>query len=71
MQGGDHLWLNEGWSIFATRTAQYFPKTAWGSMGVRCSTSMGDGRLDLFVTACNPAMWVNILPVTGRPRVEG
>jgi enediyne biosynthesis protein E4 len=60
MQGGSHLWLNEGGKHFRDATAEYFPKTPWGAMGVKVFDFDGDGRLDLFVTSMHPDMWVNI-----------
>ena len=62
MQGGDHLWLNEGGKRFRDATAKYFPKAPWGSMGAKVFDFDGDGRLDIFVTSMHPDMWVNIAP---------
>ncbi len=62
MQGGDHLWLNEGGKRFRDATAKYFPKAPWGSMGAKVFDFDGDGRLDMFVTSMHPDMWVNIAP---------
>ena len=62
MQGGDHLWLNEGGKRFRDATARYFPKSAWGSMGLKVFDFDGDGQLDIFVTSMHPDMWVNIRP---------
>ncbi|MGI0148056.1 MAG: FG-GAP repeat domain-containing protein, partial [Thermoplasmata archaeon] len=62
MQGGDHLWLNEGGKHFHDATEHYFPKIPWGSMGVKVFDFDGDGQLDIFVTSMHPDMWVNIPP---------
>ena len=62
MQGGDHLWLNEGGKHFRDATAKYFPRRPWGSMGVKAFDFDGDGQLDIFVTSMHPDMWVNIAP---------
>jgi enediyne biosynthesis protein E4 len=62
MQGGDHLWLNVEGKRFRDATSKYFPKTPWGSMGVKSFDFDGDGRMDIFVTSMHPDMWVNIAP---------
>src|SRR4051812_5889756 len=62
MQGGDHVWLNDSGERFRDATARYFPKTSWGSMGVKSFDFNGDGRQDLFVTSMHPDMWVNVKP---------
>jgi len=69
MQGGDHLWLNEGGKHFRDATAKYFPKTPWGSMGAKVFDFDGDGQLDIIVTSMHPDMWVNIPP--GEWAAEG
>ncbi len=60
MQGGSHLWINEGGKHFRDATAEYFPRTPWGAMGVKVFDFDGDGRLDLFTTSMHPDMWVDI-----------
>lgn len=62
MQGGDHLWLNVGGKHFRDATSKYFPKTPWGSMGVKSFDFDGNGQMDIFVTSMHPDMWVNIAP---------
>jgi hypothetical protein len=62
MQGGDHLWLNESGKHFRDATSKYFPKTPWGSMGVKAFDFDGNGAVDIFVTSMHPDMWVNIPP---------
>jgi len=60
MQGKNHLWLNDGGKRFHDASAQFFPKTPYGAMGVKSFDFNGDGRLDLFVTDMHSDMWVNI-----------
>jgi hypothetical protein len=62
MQGGDHLWLNDGGRHFHDATSKYFPKSPWGSMGVKSFEFDGNGAMDIFVTSMHPDMWVNLPP---------
>jgi hypothetical protein len=62
MQGDDHFYLNEGGRRFSDRTEQYFPKTPWGSMGIKFFDYDNDGRVDLFVTDMHSDMWEDIGP---------
>ena len=62
MLGSNHLWLNSGRKRFVDATAQYFPRTPWGAMGMKVFDYDGDGRLDLYVTDMHSDMWENIRP---------
>jgi enediyne biosynthesis protein E4 len=50
MQGADHFYENVGGRTFVESTAKYFPKTPWGSMGVKFFDYDNDGRPDLLIT---------------------
>ena len=50
MQGTGHFYENVGGKKFVDVTAKYFPKTSWGSMGIKFFDYDNDGRLDLFTT---------------------
>ncbi len=65
MLGANHLWLNVGGKRFIDATAQYFPRTPWGAMGLKVFDANGDGRLDLLVTDMHSDMWDNIPGVDG------
>ncbi|HVZ49423.1 MAG TPA: CRTAC1 family protein [Gemmatimonadaceae bacterium] len=60
MQGPDHLWLNEGGRHFRDATAQWFPKTSWGAMGVKAFDVDGDGHMDLYVTDMHSDMFYDL-----------
>ncbi len=50
MSGDDKFYQNDQGKRFLERTAAYFPKTPWGSMGVKFFDYNLDGLTDLFVT---------------------
>jgi hypothetical protein len=50
MQGSSHFYLNRGGKKFEDATSVYFPKTPWGSMGIKWFDYDNDGNIDLFLT---------------------
>ncbi len=50
MQGHDHYFENEGGKKFVDKTDKYFPKTPFGTMGIKFFDYDNDGRMDLFLT---------------------
>ena len=48
MMGANHYFENSGGRKFIDKTAQYFPKTPWGAMGIKFFDFNNDGRIDLF-----------------------
>jgi hypothetical protein len=50
MQGSGHYFENLGGKKFVDKTQDYFPKTPWGSMGLKFFDFDNDGRMDLLIT---------------------
>lgn len=50
MQGDDHFYENQAGKGFVDKTTAYFPKTPWGTMGIKFFDFDQDGALDLFLT---------------------
>jgi hypothetical protein len=50
MSGDDKFYENDHGKRFVEKTAQYFPKTPWGAMGVKFFDWNLDGLMDLYVT---------------------
>src|SRR5262249_54738813 len=50
MQGDDHFFENRQGRSWVDRTEAYFPKTPWGSIGIKFFDFNQDGWMDLFVT---------------------
>ena len=50
MQGHDQYYENVGGKTFRKRSREIFPKTPWGSMGIKVFDYNNDGRQDIFLT---------------------
>jgi cytochrome oxidase Cu insertion factor (SCO1/SenC/PrrC family) len=50
MQGHDEYWENVGGERFVNRGREVFPRTPWGSMGIKVFDWDNDGRMDIYVT---------------------
>lgn len=50
MQGHDDYWINENGEKFVKMSRDVFPKTPWGSMGVKSFDFDNDGDMDLMLT---------------------
>jgi hypothetical protein len=62
MQGDDHFYLNEGGRRFVDQTAEHFPKTPWGTMGIEFFDYDNDGDMDLVLTDMHSDMTEQIQP---------
>lgn len=69
MQGPSHYWENEGGKRFVDKTAQYFPKAQFGSMGVKSFDYNNDGLMDLFITDMHSDMLQNVAPQDEKRKI--
>ncbi len=50
MEGDDQYYENVGGTRFVRKSRQVFPRTSWGSMGIKVFDFNNDGRMDIFIT---------------------
>jgi len=50
MEGDDQYYENVGGKRFTKKSRAIFPKTSWGSMGIKVFDFNNDGRMDIFIT---------------------
>lgn len=62
MQGDDRFYGNDGGRRFVEKTAELFPRTPWGSMGIKFFDYNNDGRFDLLLTDMHSDMSHNVGP---------
>ena len=62
MQGHDQYYENVNGTKFVSKSRDLFPKTPWGSMGVKVFDFENDGRQDIYVTDMHSDMSENVPP---------
>ena len=62
MQGDDHFYLSVEGRRFEDASAEYFPETPWGTMGVEFLDYNNDGHFDLALSDMHSDMSENIGP---------
>ena len=62
MQGDDEVYLNQAGKSFRRAGRELFPKTPWGSMGIKAFDFENDGDLDLYLTDMHSDMSEHISP---------
>jgi hypothetical protein len=70
MQGAGHYFENEGGKKFVEKTPDYFPRTSWGSMGLKFFDFDNDGRMDLFVTDMHSDMMEALDPFHEKDKIK-
>lgn len=70
MQGSGHYFENEGGKKFVEKTPDYFPRTSWGSMGLKFFDFDNDGRMDLFVTDMHSDMMEALDPFHEKDKIK-
>ncbi len=60
MQGHDNYWVNQDGERFTNRSADVFPGTPWGAMGVKSFDYDNDGDMDMILTDMHSDMSINI-----------
>ena len=62
MEGDDQYYENAAGRTLVRKSRQVFPRTSWGSMGIKVFDFNNDGRLDIFVTDMHSDMSQTIPP---------
>ncbi len=62
MQGDDRYWENVEGRRFVDKTAETFPKTPWGAMGVKFFDYNNNGLMDLMITDMHSDMSRKVTP---------
>ena len=70
MQGDDEYYENVGGKTFVRKSREVFPRTSWGSMGIKVFDFNNDGRLDIFITDMHSDMSETVGPEHDRMKSD-
>jgi len=70
MEGDDQYYENAGGKQFVKKSRQIFPKTSWGSMGIKVFDFNNDGKMDIFVTDMHSDMSEAVGPEHDRQKSD-
>ena len=70
MQGANHYFENVGGRKFVEKTQEYFPRTPWGSMGLKFFDYDNDGQMDLLVTDMHSDMMEEQGPYHEKEKIQ-
>ncbi|MAD81038.1 MAG: hypothetical protein CMJ50_09390 [Planctomycetaceae bacterium] len=62
MQGDDEYYVNIGGERFERKSREVFPRTPWGSMGIKSFDFDNDGRFDVYITDMHSDMSEDVGP---------
>jgi hypothetical protein len=70
MQGNDEYFENQQGKRFVPKRAEVFPKTPWGTMGIKVFDFDNDGNMDIFLTDMHSDMSQVIGPSREKEKAE-
>lgn len=70
MQGNDEYYENVDGKRFVRKSRELFPKTPWGSMGIKSFDFDNDGDMDIFVTDMHSDMAEKLGPDREKMKME-
>jgi len=70
MQGNDEYYENQQGTRFVSRRAEVFPKTPWGTMGIKVLDFDNDGNMDIFLTDMHSDMSQVVEPSREKQKSE-
>ena len=70
MLGNDEYYENVGGTRFVKKSRQVFPRTSWGSMGIKVLDFNNDGRQDIFITDMHSDMSETVGPEREKLKSE-